>query len=112
MAPQNNFLRKNKSAKIIMVFSAIIALTACSLSETSEDSLSTTETLDGSLELMSDNYSEEEQIPENTEELYYNSEITEDELKLGEKKVQELTDKFCKEIDELSEEKSQQVMSL
>ena len=51
---------KNKSAKIIMVFSAIIALTACSLSETSEDSLSTTETLDGSLELMSDNYSEEE----------------------------------------------------
>ena len=41
-----------------------------------------------------------------------NSEITEDELKLGEKKVQELTDKFCKEIDELSEEKSQQVMSL
>lgn len=69
---------KNKSAKIIMVFSAIIALTACSLSETSEDSLSTTETLDGSLELMSDNYSEEEQIPENTEELYYNSEITED----------------------------------
>lgn len=69
---------KNKSAKIIMVFSAIIALTACSLFETSEDSLSTTETLDGSLELMSDNYSEEEQIPENTEELYYNSEITED----------------------------------
>lgn len=69
---------KNKSAKIIMAFSAIIALTACSLSETSEDSLSTTETLDGSLELMSDNYSEEEQIPENTEELYYNSEITED----------------------------------
>lgn len=68
---------KNKSAKIIMVFSAIIALTACSLSETSEDSLSTTETLDGSLELMSDNYSEEEQIPENTEELYYSSEITE-----------------------------------
>lgn len=69
---------KNKSAKIIMVFSAIIALTACSLSETSEDSLSTTETLDGSLELMSDNYSEEEQIPENTEELYYSSEIAED----------------------------------
>lgn len=69
---------KNKSAKIIIVFSSIIALTACSLPETPEDSLSITETLDSSLELISDKSSGEGQNSENTEELYYNSEITED----------------------------------
>lgn len=40
------------------------------------------------------------------------SEITEDELKSGEKKVQDLTDKFCKNIDELSSTKEKQIMSL
>ena len=40
------------------------------------------------------------------------SEITEDELKSGEKKVQDLTDKFCKHIDELSSTTEKQIMSL
>lgn len=40
------------------------------------------------------------------------SEITEDEVKSGEKKIQELTDKFCKQIDSLCKAKSTQVMSL
>lgn len=40
------------------------------------------------------------------------SEITEDELKNGEKKVQEITDKFCKQIDETCSSKTTQVMSL
>ena len=41
-----------------------------------------------------------------------NSEITEDELKQGEKKVQDLTDKFCKQIDDLCSAKTTQIMSL
>lgn len=40
------------------------------------------------------------------------SEITEDDLKQAEKQVQDLTDKFCKEIDELSAEKQKEIMSL
>ena len=40
------------------------------------------------------------------------SEITEDELKSGEKKIQDLTDKFCKQIDELRSTKEKQIMSL
>ena len=41
-----------------------------------------------------------------------NSEITEDDLKQGEKKVQDLTDKFCKQVDDLCSAKTAQVMSI
>lgn len=41
-----------------------------------------------------------------------NSEITEDDLKGCEKDIQNLTDKFCKNIDTLVSEKEQEVMSL
>lgn len=41
-----------------------------------------------------------------------NNEITEDDQKRGEKKVQELTDKFCKDIEDACEAKTKQVMSL
>ncbi len=41
-----------------------------------------------------------------------NSEITEDDLKNCEKDTQNLTDKFCKNIDALVSEKEQEVMSL
>ena len=40
------------------------------------------------------------------------SEITEDDLKQSEKQVQDLTDKFCKEIDQLSSDKQKEIMSL
>lgn len=40
------------------------------------------------------------------------SEITEDDLKQAEKQVQDLTDKFCKEIDDLSADKQKEIMSL
>ncbi len=40
------------------------------------------------------------------------SEIAEDELRYGEKKVQDLTDKFCKQIDDLCATKMAQVMSI
>lgn len=39
-------------------------------------------------------------------------EITEDELKTSEKKVQDLTDKFIKEIEELESAKTDEVMSV
>ena len=38
--------------------------------------------------------------------------ITEDEQKKAEKKVQELTDKYIKSIDSLSEAKQKEVMSI
>lgn len=40
------------------------------------------------------------------------SEITEDDLKSAEKKMQDLTDKFCKEIDELAAKKQKEIMEL
>lgn len=40
------------------------------------------------------------------------AEITEDELKQGEKNIQDLTDKFCKEIDDLSGEKQKEIMAI
>lgn len=40
------------------------------------------------------------------------SEITEDEESNGEKKIQNLTDKFCKECDELSVAKEKEIMEL
>ena len=39
-------------------------------------------------------------------------EITEDDLKDLEKEVQNLTDKFCKNIDNLVSEKEKEIMSL
>ena len=41
-----------------------------------------------------------------------NGEITEDDLKQAEKKTQELTDKFGKEIDVLTEKKQKEIMSI
>jgi ribosome recycling factor len=41
-----------------------------------------------------------------------NSEITEDDLKDCEKKVQDLTDKFCAEADAAVSEKEKEIMSI
>lgn len=41
-----------------------------------------------------------------------NGEITEDDLKQAEKKTQDLTDKFVKEIDVLADKKQKEVMSI
>jgi len=41
-----------------------------------------------------------------------NSEITEDDLKNCEKQVQDLTDQFCKSIDEVSKAKEKEIMEL
>lgn len=40
------------------------------------------------------------------------SEITEDDLKDAEKKIQEMTDKFCKEIDEMCDKKSKELLEI
>ena len=40
------------------------------------------------------------------------SEITEDDLKQGEKKAQTLTDKYCEEIDKLCSNKTSQIMEI
>lgn len=40
------------------------------------------------------------------------SELTEDEVKDGEKKIQYLTDKYCAEIDKMVAEKDKEVMSI
>ncbi len=47
-----------------------------------------------------------------TKTMKKNSEITEDEQKKGEKKIQDLTDKYCAEIEKLCDAKTKQVMSL
>lgn len=41
-----------------------------------------------------------------------NSEITEDDLKQAEKKVQDLTDKYVKSIETLSDDKQKEIMSI
>lgn len=41
-----------------------------------------------------------------------NSEISEDDLKGLEKDVQDLTDKFCKEIDEMAKKKEKEIMEI
>ncbi len=41
-----------------------------------------------------------------------NSEITEDDVKNGEKKIQTITDRFCKEVDELISVKEKEVLEL
>ncbi len=40
------------------------------------------------------------------------SEITEDDLKGAEKRMQDLTDKFCKEIDEIAAKKEKEIMEI
>ena len=40
------------------------------------------------------------------------AEITEDDLKQAEKHVQDLTDSFCKKIDNMSDEKQKEIMSI
>lgn len=40
------------------------------------------------------------------------SEITEDDLKIAEKKIQDITDKFTKEIDKLAEAKEKDIMEI
>lgn len=41
-----------------------------------------------------------------------NSEITEDDQKQGEKKIQDLTDKYCKQIDAMCADKSDEIMEI
>lgn len=41
-----------------------------------------------------------------------NNEITEDELSTGEKKIQTATDKFCKEVDDLTVLKEKEIMEI
>lgn len=41
-----------------------------------------------------------------------NSEITEDDLKDGEKEIQKITDGFIKEIDDISDKKQKEIMSV
>lgn len=40
------------------------------------------------------------------------NEITEDDLKNAEKKAQDLTDKFCKEIDTIAAKKEKEIMEI
>ena len=49
---------------------------------------------------------------EKLKELKKKAEITEDDLKNGEKKVQDLTDKFCKEIDDTAAAKEKEIMEI
>ncbi|MGX8700019.1 ribosome recycling factor [Caproiciproducens sp.] len=41
-----------------------------------------------------------------------NSELTEDELKQAEKKTQDLTDKYCKQVDGVFEKKQKEIMEI
>ena len=45
-------------------------------------------------------------------ELKKNNEITEDDQKLGEKKVQEITDKYIKNIETMAEKKQKEIMEI
>lgn len=45
-------------------------------------------------------------------EMKKSSEITEDEQKQGEEQIQKLTDKYCKEIDNLVAAKQKEIMEL
>ncbi len=45
-------------------------------------------------------------------EMKKNSEMTEDELKASEKLIQDLTDKFIKNIDASAENKKKEIMSI
>ena len=49
---------------------------------------------------------------EENKKLLKKSMITEDDLKDSEKDIQNLTDKYCKEVDELAEKKEKEIMSV
>ena len=49
---------------------------------------------------------------EKTKDLKKKSEITEDDQKNAEKKIQEITDRFCKEIDEIAQNKEKDIMEI
>ena len=49
---------------------------------------------------------------EKLKSLKKSNEITEDDLKQDEKKTQDLTDKYCKEIDSLFEKKQKEIMEI
>lgn len=49
---------------------------------------------------------------EKLKEMKKKSELTEDDLKNAEKKIQDLTDRFCKEIDGISAKKSKEIMEI
>ena len=49
---------------------------------------------------------------EKIKKMQKNSEITEDELKDGEKKIQDITDKFTKKIDELAAAKEKEILEI
>ncbi|MBE6763073.1 MAG: ribosome recycling factor [Ruminococcaceae bacterium] len=49
---------------------------------------------------------------EKLKEMKKNAEITEDDLKIAEKKMQDLTDKYCKEIDAEAAVKEKEIMEL
>lgn len=49
---------------------------------------------------------------EKIKELKKSSEITEDDMKKAEKNIQNLTDDFCKEIDNICEAKTKQIMEI
>ena len=49
---------------------------------------------------------------QNEKKMKKSSEITEDDLKDGEKKMQDITDKYCKIIDDMTSKKETEVMSI
>lgn len=49
---------------------------------------------------------------EKIKDLKKKSEITEDDQKNGEKKMQDMTDKFCKEIDDIVAKKEKEIMEI
>lgn len=49
---------------------------------------------------------------EKLKDMKKNSEITEDDMKKGEKKMQDQTDSFCKEIDSIIAKKEKEIMEL
>lgn len=49
---------------------------------------------------------------EKLKEMKKKSELTEDDLKSAEKKIQDLTDRFCKEIDGIAAKKSKEILEI
>lgn len=52
------------------------------------------------------------EIIETLKKMKKNNEITEDDLKGSEKDIQDITDKFCKKIDDMSKDKEKEIMSI
>ncbi|MBQ5389293.1 MAG: ribosome recycling factor, partial [Clostridia bacterium] len=45
-------------------------------------------------------------------EMKKNGELTEDDVKISDKKVQDLTDKYIKEVDAIGAEKNKEIMAI